>query len=189
MITWWSLIVSFITGITGTVLLYERISGWYNKRITWKRILNGSKDIVTKVNKEAFIPDLIIGGGRAGSILASVVSGNLKNSKTPLCSFDFTYEWNNKNREVKLVNFPHPDLIKNKKILLCLGRVNTGGTLKIMLKAFNNESPAELKTASLFYSNTLTTIPDFYSYKLLKIKKMPWHLNKNYPKPGDPKIS
>ena len=136
--------------------------------------------------RDEYIPDVIIGAGRAGSIIAGIISGNLRKHKIPLYCIDFAYKWEEENR--KTILHINPLLISNKKVLLVVGEVHTGNTLRNIVDVLKSENPKSIKTSTLFHSGVESFKPNYYAYTIVGKQKMPWHLNKDYEKNSFPDI-
>jgi len=159
----------------------DKVIGFLKKRNSWSKIRAGAKTLISKMNDDNYLPDVIVGVGRAGSILAALISGNLKAKKIPVTSIDLKYEWENEQKRLdKILNLPSISTIQNKRILICSGHVNSGNSMKLVKKELLAFKPIELKTAALFVSPVTSVLPDYHSYKANKKSRMPWHIRADY---------
>jgi len=175
------LFIGVVSGIAATIFLHDRLILVFQQRNTWKRITKGAKVIIENILKDdGYTPEIIIAGGRAGAILGGILSGNLQAKKIPLLCIDFSYEWHENRRKIIIHGGDLP--IENKKVLLVVGEVHTGETLRELINTVNMYKPLEIKTASLFESGAEHLKPDYCSFKITGKQKMPWHLYEKYEK-------
>ncbi len=163
--------------------LYKTIEVWINLRsFGWQDIDKLVKKLIQEIEKDMFVPDVIVGIGRGGSILGAILSGNLKvpNKKRniPLLGVDRLYEWHNGERaevENKMIDF-RP--LAGKKVLLVAGDVLTGGTMKFFLHQLEAVGALEVRTASLVKGVTAAFQSDYYGKEISGDFRMPWMYKK-----------
>jgi hypoxanthine phosphoribosyltransferase len=117
-----------------------------------------------------YIPDVIIACGRGGLILAPIISRNLNSKAIQIINFDYHYEWENKQRNMFFEKRHLP--IKEKKVLICAGQVNSGQSLIELSKEIKTFCPKEIKTACIF-NNKARIISIDYVGKYQKIDRIP----------------
>ncbi len=173
-------ILGYILAIIGFLAtLFKTIDIWINFRsFKWKEVDKLTKNLIKQISDDMFVPDIIVGIGRGGSILGALFSGNLhvpdKKKNITLLGIDRIYEWHNGERiEIKNKMIDLSPL-KNKKILLVAGDVLAGGTMKFFLHQIEAVGVELIKTACLVKSVTASYQPDYYGKEISGDFRMPW---------------
>ena len=72
------------TAIAAVSLLAAGIAIWLfasqearRIRASWRRMENLARDLCSQVHRDSYYPDIVIGVGREGAILAGIMAGNL----------------------------------------------------------------------------------------------------------------
>ena len=179
-ITWIGYMFAFI-GFFSTI--YKSLQTYLSLHsFTWRDFDKYSKLLIKKIHNDRFYPDIIVTIGRGGSILGSVISGNLCKDESlterinniPVLGCDRVYEWNEgKRSEIpnRAVDFSS---LKNKKVLLVAGDILTGGTMMCFYNQLCEVLPQTIKTACLIKGITTTFLPDYYGKEIPGDFKMPW---------------
>jgi len=159
--------------------LYKTIDVWINLRaFNWKEVDRLTKKLIRDIRDDLFVPDVIVGIGRGGSILGALLSGNLyvpdKKRNIPLLGVDRLYEWRNGERvevENKMVDFSP---LRGKRVLLVAGDVLTGGTMTFFLHQIREAGAKEVRTACLVKGVTAAYTPDYFGKEITGDFRMPW---------------
>lgn len=176
-IEWLGYIFTFI-GFLATV--YKSINIWINyKRFSWSDLDKYSKEIIKKITKEKYMPDVIVTIGRGGAIVGSILSGNLpqygrKKHNITILGVDRLYEWIDGQRveiDNKMVDFSP---LNTKKVLLVAGDVMTGETMKYFLNQIKLHNVVELRTACLVKGITSAFNPSYIGKEIPAGFSMPW---------------
>jgi hypoxanthine phosphoribosyltransferase len=175
----WAGYILAAVGFLATV--YKTIEVWLSlKNFSWGDVDKYSKVIIKKIARDYFVPDVVVGIGRGGSILASTLSGNIiipvqqKERNIPILGVDRIYEWQHGARveiENKMIDFTP---LAGKKVLLVAGDVITGGTMKFYIRQLEQAKVAEAKTACLVKGVTATFQPDYFGKEIPADFNMPW---------------
>jgi hypoxanthine phosphoribosyltransferase len=180
-------VVGAIGLIASVVTIWQVLWPRLQFKISWDTIARNSLQIVEEMRRDNYRPDIIISAGRAGGILAALISGNYDGKKIQIFGVDMTYQWD-KERRVDTIFFPKMEL-EHRKVLLTVGEVHTGSTLQAFVQACKENGATEIKTAALFHSEAEMFKPNYFGSRLLKQTRMPWHLISGYEKPSFPKAA
>lgn len=163
------------------VTIYKTVEVWLNlKRFSWSEVDKYSKVLIKKMSKDFFVPDVIVGIGRGGAIVGSILSGNIvvptckKERNIPILGVDRLYEWQHGTRveiDNKMVDFSP---LAEKKVLLVAGDVLTGGTMKFYVQQLEQAKVAELRTGCLVKGVAATFRPDYFGKEIPADFNMPW---------------
>jgi len=180
-LTWIGYVFAVI-GFAATV--YKSAQAWLSTRtFDWKDVDKTAKRIIKRIRADGFYPDVIVSIGRGGSILGSILSGNLHDAKQcpasevrniPILGVDRIYDWHNGQRneiENKMVDFSP---LAGKAVLLVAADVLSGGTMKFFVKQIEAVQPAKLKTACLVKGITAPFRPDYVGREIPADFVMPW---------------
>ena len=127
------------------------------------------------------------GQGNRRGILAAMISGNLGKTKVPIFGADFSYEWKDNARADTVHFLPIP--LQGKRVLVTVGEVHSGATLAAFVKKCREAGALEVRSASLYRSQSETFSPNYVGGILTKKTPMPWHLITGYEKPSFPQAA
>lgn len=185
--------IGFLSAIIGIVwflwAVYYR--NFPYKKLSWKFAERKIQEISDSLIKDNFSPTLIIGIGRGGAIVGSMISGCL--GHRPLLVIDREYKWKIEGREEDMlfsVNIPQSYL---RKVLLVSGEIHSGRTMKIYYDYLISIGAARIKKAVLFFEKGCPLTVDYIG--IVSSKKnvlMPWMFSQNYIRgdrfPPEPRI-
>jgi hypoxanthine phosphoribosyltransferase len=186
-----SIIGGIIGGIVGIEYMVRRIieSLKSRKTVSWGKFVKLIRLTMQEMKEKQYIPDLIIGCGRGGGIMASVLSGNLgvpggrKEFHVPFITCDRIYTWEQGQRSTCIVRIPQVDFSTKTNILLTIAVVNTGETINTLkneiIRQAGSKTPSIKVYAVIKYHDSNLT-PDFYNIESKELLKMPWEITKEY---------
>jgi len=176
-IEWLGYIFALIGFLT---TVYHSINVWLNfKRLTWSEVDKYSKNLIKKISKDKYYPDVIVTIGRGGAIIGSILSGNLpqykkKENNITVLGVDRVYEWNKGKRieiDNRLVDFSH---LKSRNVLIVAGDIMTGATMEFFLDKIKKVNTSDVKTACLLKGVASTFNPDYFGKEISAGFRMPW---------------
>lgn len=191
----WMLILAIIGASAAIFQLITLIATYFKKRkvLAWGQFVKLVKQTIIRMREQSYEPDLIIGCGRGGAVMASILSGNLCNQKgkkechTPFRTCDRLYEWTpSKSKSVPIRNtcitrLPETDL-SGKNILLTISVVSTGDTIVKLIEEilrYSKRKKPSIRVYSIIKYPNSNLIPDYYNIEG-EILKMPWEISKEY---------
>ncbi|GAB7049549.1 phosphoribosyltransferase [Catenuloplanes indicus] len=169
-------IISSVAAVL-TVLLSVRFVRERN-RPSWRIVEQTMKESLAEIRRSGFDPDVIVGVGRGGAIVAGMLAGNL--GHRPLFVIDTVLE---KNDGVSEARIRYPDVMPSlagKRILVAVGELYSGEDLKVAVKAVREQSPASVKTFSLFSHPATGIKPDFCGHETKQPLSAPWRMSEEY---------
>lgn len=155
------------------------------RRVSWRRVEWIAREIIDAIQKDDFRPDVIVSVGRAGAILSGMLSGNIDGKKVPLIGLDVGYDWQGPLRS-DFIHWAKELDLNGTKVLIAVGEVHTGNTLRMTYEAIQSYGPSEIKTAAFFRFRTTAFFPDYYGRVIRRNVRMPWHFARNYQKANLP---
>jgi len=148
------------------------------RRFGWKQVGALVKKMIGEMQARSYKPDLVLGVGRGGSILAGMLAGNL--GHLPLAVLDTVLEHPNGISQVK---FRFPDscpTLKGKRVLLVVGELYSGEDLRHAIRFAERQHPLEIKSASLLTHPAASVKPDFVGLVSAKPLSAPWRISDEY---------
>jgi len=130
--------------------------------VSWKHIESWVSQIMKKMEKNVYKPDVIIGLSRGGLVPARIISDYLQLKdlyaiKTEHWGITATPDGQARITQGLPIN------IEGKKVLLVDDITDTGQSLSVAFEYVKNFNPDELKTATLLHITRSKFIPDFYA--------------------------
>lgn len=158
--------------------------------ISWQKIRKGIAILMARLNEHGFTPDLILGAGRSGSLVGSLLAGNLGHSK--FIAIDVRYD-----KRLGVVRaIPNGPIsliardINTMKVLVTFADVTTGETLYAVKEYLrqNRIDVSKISYATLFLkpdSPARRNNPDIYfafdqSVSGKRWKATPWYISDDY---------
>jgi len=120
------------------------------RNYSWKEIENAIISAAIKLNRKNFKPDIIIGIGRGGAIVAGLLSNALEprsgGLRRPLV-ISVDYEQHGKSSIIKSLN---SNVFTEKRCLIVIGETNTGSALNSVKEYISSfQGVKKIKTLSL----------------------------------------
>lgn len=177
---WFVDIPLYVFSALGGVVSIVTIHRWLFpfKKIRWKTVEKGVLKLKNKLIRENFVPSLIVGIGRGGSVIGALLSGSLGN--VPILVIDRVYNWKGNIREDGVFDAitVHSNL---EKVLLVAGELHTGGTAKKYIDHFSAIGAKEIRFMTFVKDPFPAMQPDFYYLEINKPDiKLPWMLEDEY---------
>jgi hypoxanthine phosphoribosyltransferase len=174
-----TLALAVLTAVASAVSIYlfaEEIRS--RRRFGWKQVEKLVKAMLHEMQARSYKPELVLGIGRGGSILAGMLAGNL--GHLPMAVLDTVLDHPD---GVSQVEFRFPDCcppIKGKRVLLVVGELYSGEDLRHAIDYARRRHPAEIKTASLLTHPAASVRPDFVGMESSKPLTAPWRITDAY---------
>lgn len=148
------------------------------RRFGWKQVAALVRGMLTEMQARSYKPDLVLGVGRGGSILAGMLAGNL--GHLPLAVLDTVLDHPD---GVSQVTFRFPDCcpsLRDKRVLLVVGELYSGEDLRHAIQFAQQRHPLEIKTASLLTHPAASVRPDYVGLESAKPLSAPWRISDEY---------
>lgn len=139
---------------------------------SWHELDYAATNIVEQIEKDKFVPSIIVGIGRGGGILGAIISYKLYH--LPVFVVDREYDWKTKKRKQNILfDFEMPAFYMDN-ILLVAGEAHTGETMACFEKHLLKKGAGVVKTC-VFYKQTICNVKiDYYSNEGENVPLMPW---------------
>lgn len=153
-------------------------------KVSWKSIEKHVLFLIRKLRERQYMPDLIVGIGRSGGVIASMISGNM--GIIPLCVIDRKYWWENGVRKMEIISTLNSNFIQGKKILMVMAETFSGETIKMCKKYLSEMKPDEIMTLVIFKGDKSPVTPDFYAELANDKMPVPWRITPEYIRDSNP---
>jgi uncharacterized protein len=174
-----TLLLGILGAVASAVSIYlfaEEIRS--RRRFGWKQVATLVREMLAEMQAQSYKPDLVLGVGRGGSILAGMLAGNL--GHLPLAVLDTVLDHPN---GISQVTFRFPDCcpaLRDKKVLVVVGELYSGEDLRHAIQFAQRRHPLEIKTASLLTHPATSVRPDFVGLESAKPLSAPWRISDEY---------
>jgi hypoxanthine phosphoribosyltransferase len=140
---------------------------------TWNQIYDMLLNMATKIRKDKFKPDIIIGVSRGGWPPARVLSDLLDNPNLASVTVEFYVGVAETKRKPTLTQ-PVSAKIKDKKVLVVDEVTDTGKSLKLVKEYIIKQGVTQVKTATIYYKPWSIIKPDYCEKETSRWIVFPW---------------
>lgn len=173
-------IIMYLFSIIGGVVSLWTIYQWLQpyRHISWRKVEKGVKRLKEELIVSKYIPTLIVGIGRGGSVIGALLSGTLGN--IPILVIDRVYEWADNERKESFCE--EIRVFKNiNKVLLVSGELHSGNTARKYTDYFKQLGAKEIKMLTFMKEPYPTFKPDFAFIETDRSNiRFPWMITKDY---------
>jgi probable phosphoglycerate mutase len=150
-------------------------------QFTWSEIENGVKKLKQQIIDSDYRPTLLVGIGRGGAIICSLLSGNLCNERhIPFIALERKYENKNGMRCASL--FDDVSFSKDlDRVLLVAGDIVTGKTADVFIDFIKKQGAKDIRILTYIMVASTNKKPDFFYSKINSSDfKFPWMFSNEY---------
>ncbi len=130
--------------------------------VSWKHIESWVSQIMKKMEKNVYEPDVIIGLSRGGLVPARIISDYLQLKDLYAIKTEHWGITATPDGQARITQ-GLPISIEGKKVLIVDDITDTGQSLSVAFEYVKNFNPGDLKTATLLHITRSQFIPDFYA--------------------------
>ncbi len=130
--------------------------------VSWRDIERWSKDIVKKVLKSGYDPEMVIGLARGGLVPARLIADYLNIKELYAVKTEHWGLTATPDGKARLAQGLQVS-IEGKKVLVVDDITDTGQSLKLAVNHIADHNPSEIKSATLLHITHSKYIPDYYS--------------------------
>jgi hypoxanthine phosphoribosyltransferase len=170
------LIATVVSLVAGLIALYQFIEERRRKAISWRRVDKLVAELVEDIEHSSFCPDLILGVGRGGSLIAAMVATNLE-GRIELACIDTAVEYDQAGR--KHVQLRGPDRLPplhGRHVLVVVAELYSGQDMRDAINFLDDQKPAELRTLAVLAGPSSNVRPTFVGLETRHEPLAPWRL-------------
>lgn len=142
---------------------------------TWDQIYKMLLNLVEKIRKNGFKPDIIVGVSRGGWPPARVLSDLMGNPNLANVRAEF-YLGVAETKEEPVLTQPVSMKVAGKKVLVVDEVADTGKTLKLVKEHIIEQGATEVKIATVYYKPWSIVKPDYYEKETSCWIVFPWEI-------------
>lgn len=134
-------VLSAVASVTSVYLFTEEMRS--RRRFGWKQVEALVREMLEDIRTRGYRPDLVIGIGRGGSILAGMLAGNM--GHLPLAVLDTTLDHSD---GISRVEFRFPNCcptLREKSVFIVVGELYSGEDLRAAIEFVRRRHPSEVK--------------------------------------------
>lgn len=140
---------------------------------TWNQIYEMLLNLVEKIRKTGFKPDIIAGVSRGGWAPARVLSDLMSNPNLANVRAEF-YLGVSETKEEPVLTQPVSMKVAGKKVLVVDEVADTGKSLKLVKEHIIQEGATEVRIATVYYKPWSIVKPDYYEKETSRWIVFPW---------------
>ena len=142
---------------------------------TWDQIYEMLLNLVEKIRKNGFKPDIIVGVSRGGWPPARVLSDLMSNPNLANVRAEF-YLGVAETKEEPVLTQPVSMKVAGKKVLVVDEVADTGKSLKLVKEHIIEQDATEVKIATVYYKPWSIVKPDYYERETSCWIVFPWEI-------------
>lgn len=171
------LAVISVAGSAATIYLFaEEMRN--RRRFGWKHVERLVTRLIADMTARDYTPDLVLGVGRGGAILAGMLAGNL--GHLPLAVIDTVLDRSDGESRAS-IRFPECcPALRDKSVLVVVGELYSGIDLRNGIEFVRHRHPREIRTATLLTHPAAAVQPDFVGLETDKPLTAPWRITDSY---------
>ncbi|MEM1557916.1 MAG: phosphoribosyltransferase [Thermoproteota archaeon] len=135
--------------------------------VSWEHFYQLTLELVEKVLKSGYKPDVIIGVSRGGLVPLRIFSDEFENVEIGVIRVFFYEDVKKTGSEPKIIQDVNVDVV-GKKVLVVDDVADTGKSLETVRKHLQNKGALNVKIATVYYKPWSILKPDYYVKKTEK---------------------
>lgn len=169
-------IATAVSLIAGLIAIWQLVEERRRKAISWRRIDKLVVGLVKEIEERNFDPDLILGVGRGGSLIAAMVATNIE-GRVELSCIDTAVEHDEMGRKhVKLRNPERLPDLTGRHVLVVVAELYSGQDMRDAINFLETRKPAELKSLAVLTGPSSNVRPTFVGLQTKHEPRAPWRL-------------
>lgn len=142
---------------------------------SWDELYEAIREIVRKIKKDGFRPDLVIALSRGGFVPARLICDMMIVKDLVSIKIDHWGITATKDGKAHL-RYPLKADLSGKNVLIVDDITDTGESMRIAKEFAEKLNPREIKTAAIFHIKTSKFVPDYYGREIDWVWVMwPWN--------------
>ena len=142
---------------------------------TWNQIYEMLLNLMEKIRKNGFKPDIIVGVSRGGWPPARVLSDLMGNPNLANVKAEF-YVGVAETKGEPILTQPVSMTVSGKKVLIVDEVADTGKSLRLVKEHIMEQGAGEVKIATVYYKPWSVVKPDYYEKETSRWIVFPWEI-------------
>ncbi len=143
--------------------------------VSWNDVQSHLLELSGKIERDGYVPDMIVGVARGGLVVARLLSDLLSVSDLASVKISF-YKGIDETNKTPIITQPVSESPRGKKILIVDDVADSGESLLLAKRHITENGAHSIKTATIHLKPWSKTIPDFYISRTDSWILYPWEL-------------
>lgn len=170
------LIATVVSLIAGVLALYQFAEERRRKAISWRRVDRLVVELVQEIERHNFTPDLIIGVGRGGALIAAMLATNLE-GRIELACIDTEVTEDGQGRKHVILRRPESlPAMADRHVLVVVAELYSGQDMRDAINYLDEQHPAEVRTLAVLRGPSSNVRPTFVGVQTTHEPLAPWRL-------------
>jgi hypoxanthine phosphoribosyltransferase len=170
-------IITLIGVVSGLIALYEFGAKQRKKKVlTWKEVDELLVELIEDVERDRFTPDLVLGVGRGGSLIAAMYATNVVGRIPFDCVDTEVFDDDHGQKQVTIRHGQTLPDVKGLNVLVIVAELYSGKDLAVGIDFVKEREPKEIKTMALLAGPTTIVKPNFCGRKTEHEPLAPWRI-------------
>ncbi len=173
MLTW---ILTGIGTVASLIALYEFLEQRRRRNVSWRKVEQLVRRLIEDIEISSFTPNLILGVGRGGSIIAAMLATNME-GRIQLALLDTEFVHDQPGR--KNVILRRPDLVPplaGRDVLVVVAELYSGQDLRAAVDFVETQGTNCFRSLALLSGPVSVIRPDFNGMKTKHEPLAPWRI-------------
>jgi hypoxanthine phosphoribosyltransferase len=173
LLTW---AISIVGLVASVIALYEFVEKRQRRHVSWRKIEKLVKELLDRLEDDSFSPDLILGVGRGGSIIAAMIATNLP-GRIQLACLD-TEAFHDEPGRMDVI-LRRPDLVPplaGREVLVVVAELYSGQDLRDAVDFVEAQHPRAFKTLTVLTGPGCNIRPHYEGMKTKHEPRAPWRI-------------
>jgi hypoxanthine phosphoribosyltransferase len=158
------------------IALYQFVEDRRRKSVSWRRVDRLVVELVAEIERHNFTPDLSLGVGRGGSLVAAMFATNLE-GRVELACIDTEVQTDDRGR--KHVSLRRPEglpTLEHRHVLVVVAELYSGQDMRDAINYLDDQGTGSLRTVALLVGPSSNMRPDFIGAQTKHEPLAPWRL-------------
>lgn len=166
--------IGLLASIVGLYDFFDRRRS--RKVITWKQVDDTLVELIHHLNSSSFNPNMILGVGRGGSIIAAMLATNLE-GRIPLAFVDTRPSLDEHGHPAcELVNTQSVPSLEGLDVLIVVAELYTGLDMRAALHFVEGASPRSQRSLAMFGSPNAVVRTTYLGHETKYQPLAPWRI-------------
>lgn len=171
------IVIATCIGVLGSLIgVYQFVEDRRKKTVSWHHIDKLVVELVIEIERRSFPPDLILGVGRGGALIAAMIATNLE-GRIELACMDTEGDFDGAGR--KHVKLRHPESLPDlseKHILVVVAELYSGQDMRDAIDYLEAQGTRRVETLAVLAGPSSNVRPDYVGQVTKHEPLAPWRL-------------
>jgi hypoxanthine phosphoribosyltransferase len=169
--------IATLIGVLGSVVaVYQFVEDRRRKAVSWHHVDKLVVELVNEIERRSFAPDLIVGVGRGGALIAAMIATNLE-GRIELACVDTEGNFDEAGRKHVLLRHPEnlPD-VSGKHVLVVVAELYSGQDMRDAIDYLESHNARRIETLAVLAGPSSNVRPDYVGQVTKHEPLAPWRL-------------